>query len=144
MSAYEGKLRLLVCGGRRFGVKLSERELFLDAITPLTARVALVIHGGAGGADVLAAEWADLECIPCMSFVAPWEHFRAKGKGHVASAGPVRNAWMLEWGEPDLVLSFPPGKAARQGTLDDSAELLRVDLCERARAAGVEVREVRP
>lgn len=57
-----------------------------------------------------------------MVFPAPWDF-------HKNSAGPIRNAWMLRFGQPDLVLAMPGGT----GT---------ADMVKKARAAHVEVIQV--
>ena len=57
-----------------------------------------------------------------MIFPAAWNKW-----GY--SAGPRRNAWMIEYGKPDHVLAFPGGP----GT---------ADMVRRARAAGIPVTEI--
>lgn len=106
---------VLVCGGRTYD---DQRRVFavLDELQP-----ALVLQGGAKGADLHARAWAAARGKPCATFDAPWA---ALGR----RAGPVRNGWMLEFGRPDLVLAFPGGP----GT---------ADMVYQARSAGVEVRE---
>jgi len=100
-----GSRRLLVCGGR----DLSDPDLVYQALDMVHERkpIALVIHGGARGADTLAGEWAALRRIPVCVFPANWEH---DGKG----AGPIRNAAMLAHGMPSAVVAFPGGN----GTAD--------------------------
>ena len=90
--------RVLVCGGRDFAdyEMLSEA---LDALMP----VAVIIHGGAKGADRLAGQYAESHQIEQWAFPALWEKY---GKG----AGPVRNAQMLREGKPEIVIAFPGGK----------------------------------
>lgn len=108
-------MRVLVCGGRDFNDQKAV-SLLLDTIRP-----DLIITGGARGADFCAAEWARQRGVPHMLFPAPWE---ALHKG----AGPTRNRWMLEWGEPDLVVAFPGGRGTES-------------MVKMARDAGVQVRE---
>ncbi len=82
-----------------------------------------LIHGGADGADTMAGEWAATKPeIERYVSKADWAMF---GR----SAGPIRNAHMLEW-KPDLVVAFPGGS----GTLD---------MVSKAIAAGVRVIEVK-
>lgn len=111
-------LRILVCGGRDF----DDRELvfqMLDLLLPVC-----VITGGAEGADKHAHAWATAMEIDRPRFYADWNEF---GK----AAGAIRNAQMLEDGNPDLVLAFPGGR----GT---------ADLARRARARGVPIITVVP
>ena len=84
--------------------------------------IALVIAGGARGADTIAAEWAKARDIPCEVYMADWDGLGPK-------AGPIRNQRMLDEGKPDLVVAFPGGR--------DTADMMR-----RARSAGVEVVEI--
>jgi predicted Rossmann-fold nucleotide-binding protein len=110
-------LRVIVCGGRDFN---NTAFIFshldrLNAERPFTA----LMHGGAKGADSIAAEWAMTKPrIVRYVCLANWEE-------HGKAAGPRRNARMMEW-EPDLVVAFPGGR----GT---------ADMVRRAKAAGVEV-----
>lgn len=106
-------MRLLVCGGRDY----HDRETVfreLDKLAP-----ALVIHGGAPGADTLAATWCVATRTPELRFPAEWSLY---GK----AAGPLRNQQMLDEGKPTLVLAFPGGR----GT---------ADMIRRARKAGIPV-----
>lgn len=81
-----------------------------------------LIAGDASGVDDFAVEWAFVNGIAAAKWYACWDKF---GK----AAGPIRNAAMLKFGKPDLVLAFPGGA----GT---------ADMVKKARTAGVEVREV--
>lgn len=111
-------MRVLVCGGRDYrGYEVLARALNNEGPTH-------VICGGASGADEMAAIWANNNSIPHSIYPANWSR---DGK----AAGPIRNAFMLADGKPDLVLAFPGGR----GT---------ADMVKKARAAGVEVREVMP
>jgi hypothetical protein len=114
-------MKVLVCGGRDFDdySKLCE---VLDGIDK-GHMIRELIHGAARGADRLAAQWAWAHGVPVNAFAANWSK---EGR----SAGPLRNQRMLELGKPDLVVAFKGGR----GT---------ADMVARARAAGVEVREVR-
>jgi predicted Rossmann-fold nucleotide-binding protein len=93
--------RILVCGGRGF----SQRELmweYLNDQTPLFAKDFCIIQGGAPGADTLAKDWAIHNGIPCITVNANWDVYRK-------AAGPMRNAWMLKFCDPELVIAFPGG-----------------------------------
>jgi predicted Rossmann-fold nucleotide-binding protein len=108
-------MRILVTGGRTYAdpeaVRVVLREL----------QPAVVIHGGAPGADRLADQWARANGVRVEPYPADW----SRGP----SAGPARNARMVAESRPDLVVAFPGGR----GT---------ADMVMRARAAGVEVVEV--
>lgn len=129
-------MRLLVCGGRAFGLAprgapalaeaQAERERagliwILDAEAARAPVVALA-HGGAPGADSLAGAWAEARGLEVEVYEADWE---AYGR----SAGPRRNADMLRLFQPTLVVAFPGGR----GT---------ADMARRAEAAGVTVLRV--
>ncbi len=113
-------MKLLVCGGRDFA---GQECVFsrLDAIHTKRT-IALIIEGGANGADAMAKAWAQARGIHVCSVPALWEKH---GKG----AGPKRNEAMLSL-KPDGVVAFPGGK----GT--ESMKKL-------AREAGITVMEVR-
>ena len=112
--------RVLVCGGRDY----TDAETVSRTLAELrkTRGIALVIAGGARGADTLAADWAKAVGIPCEVYMADWEGLGRK-------AGPIRNQRMLDEGKPDLVVAFPGGRG--------TAGMVRI-----ARAAGVEVIEI--
>jgi hypothetical protein len=112
-------MRVLVCGGRSFSDK-ARVWWALDSFGPPEVRE--VISGMAPGADTLAAEWAERFGFPLHKFPADWSK-------HGKAAGPIRNQRMIEEGKPDLVIAFPGGR----GT---------ADMIRRAKAAGVEVREM--
>lgn len=116
-------MRVLVCGGRDF----SDRDAVAFALKeykpkPIATGVseAIIIVGGAPGADTLAEEWADCFGVRKRVFLANW----AK---HGKAAGPIRNQQMIDEGKPDLVIAFPGGR----GT---------ADMIRRAESAGIPVR----
>lgn len=117
-------MRVLVCGGRGYADRASV-SLALAPYRPASitdASEVILILGGAPGADTLAEEWADVWGVRKRIFPADW-------KTYGRSAGPRRNARMLEEGKPDLVIAFPGGT----GT---------ADMKRRAKAAGVPIVEV--
>lgn len=116
-------MRVLVCGGRSFA-DMDAMCAALDRIVLSKAGLSVIIHGGASGADALAAQYAESEGANVAVYPADW-------KTHGRAAGPIRNQQMLDEGKPDLVLAFPGGR----GT---------ADMVRRAKAAGVPVREVEP
>ena len=107
-------MRVIVTGGRTYA-DAANVHAELDMIQP-----AVIVQGGANGADQLAREWARLRHKPCFTFEADW----SRG----AKAGPERNAKMIASGA-DLVVAFPGGR----GT---------ADCVKKALAAGIPVREV--
>jgi hypothetical protein len=109
-------LRVLVTGGRSF----DDFEMVRAAIEKLPLGT-LVIHGGARGADTLAAGAASNRGLKTLAYRADWR----RGK----RAGPERNQRMLDDGQPHFVLAFPG--AAGTG-----------DCVTRARRAGIPVVEV--
>jgi len=111
-------MKVLVCGGQ-FYTDADRIANELSLIKPFD----LLIHGDSYGADRLAKNWADQRGIPICTFTANWSNF---GR----SAGSVRDGWMIKFGKPDLVIAFPGGR----GT---------ADMVRKARAANIEVREVR-
>jgi len=111
-------LRVLVCGGRDF----ADANLLwqrLEYAQELHGKIAVIIHGGATGADSLAAEWANRERIKAICFNANWRKYGKR-------AGPLRNQRMIDEGKPDLVVALPGGR----GT---------ADMVGRAKNAGIGV-----
>jgi hypothetical protein len=92
---------VIVTGGRNYwDAGLLARVL--DAF-----EIKLLVQGGASGADLLAAEYAQLRNIPCETVRAEWAN---EGR----SAGPRRNKRMLEKYPYAIVVAFPGGR----GTMD--------------------------
>lgn len=101
-------MRLLVCGGTKYGHKKQERELILLELESwFTVYPNLeIIEGAAPGVDTIAGQWASLNGIPRHTFPANWSRC---GK----AAGPFRNTRMLVQGKPDRVLAFPGDKGTQ-------------------------------
>lgn len=97
-------MRVIVCGGRDFADQDAAYKA-LDAIHNERA-ITVVVHGGARGADALAASWAASRGIAVEEVKADW-------KRHGRGAGPKRNQQMAEAGA-DLCVAFPGGS----GTAD--------------------------
>lgn len=102
MSA-PGAVRLLACGGRDYRGAAARQHVF-ETLAAIDAKVGIdvLIEGGAQGADRLARVWAELHGKPVMEFPANWSY-------HGKAAGPMRNAAMLKFGLPDIVVAFPGG-----------------------------------
>ncbi len=117
-------MRVLVCGGRDFGKKESEKLGMLSELAGLNIehRFTEIIEGGAPGADAGARIFGDIAGIPVKTYRASWLR-------HGKAAGPIRNQQMIDEGKPDMVVAFPGGR----GT---------ADMVSRAEKAGIKV--VRP
>lgn len=119
--------RILVCGGRRYGIdqysrfqdNYAVRDTFrlLDEVHALI-RIGTLIHGAGVGADSLAGSWAMQRCVICIAWPADWIK-------HGNAAGPIRNGEMLH-AEPQLVIALPGGDGTR-------------DMIRQAERAGVPV-----
>lgn len=91
-------MTVLVCGGRDY----KDRERLYRLLDFNRAKIALIVHGGAAGADMMAGGWACAREVPCLRVPARWSKFGKK-------AGFIRNEAMLSLGHPDLVVAFPGG-----------------------------------
>jgi predicted Rossmann-fold nucleotide-binding protein len=111
---------VLVCGGRAF----KDYMIVARTLNSLNDQHAFtkLIHGGAPGADTMAARWAEIHGVYRQVFYARWDL-------HGRAAGPIRNKRMLDEGNPNLVVAFPGGS----GT---------ADMIKQTRAAGVELFQV--
>ena len=119
-------MRVLVCGGRDYNNKQLVFDTLEYLLNPTEAWMPdpnhVIIHGGATGADALADDWAIINWVQIEEYKADWRQY-----GH--RAGPIRNSQMLKLGKPDIVLAFPGGAGTQ-------------DMIDKARKAGVEVREI--
>ena len=94
-------VKVIVTGGRDFQ---SSAQVWsgMDMVHA-TLGITELMQGGAKGVDQFAREWAtrhpEVKRYVCH---AEWEK-------HGPSAGPIRNARMLEW-EPDYVVAFEGGR----------------------------------
>lgn len=89
-------MKVLVCGSREFSDPFRANLAIIDRIAQLP--LCEVIHGGARGADQMAATAATRMGHPVTMFAADW-------KTHGKRAGVIRNLEMLAQ-RPDLVLAF--------------------------------------
>lgn len=112
-------MKILVCGGRTYdrADRVEKALSELHAVRGFTQ----LIHGGALGADTLAARWAFRHSVPATAFPADWT-------AHGSAAGPIRNQAMADE-LPGLVVAFPGGR----GT---------ADMVRRAQLKGIEVIEI--
>lgn len=118
-------VRVLICGSRNW----FDHAPIRDAINSLPPPVT-VVHGGARGADSIAAEEARRRRAIFGDEIKIEAH-PANWKKHGRKAGPIRNQEMLASGINQVIAFRLPGPS--RGT---------DDLIRRARAAGVPVRVV--
>ena len=101
-------MKVLVCGSRSW----NRPSLIGERLAKLP-RGTEIIHGGARGADELAATYARALGIKETAYPADW---RGKGK----RAGILRNLEMLDQ-QPDFVLAFWDGRSTgTQHTIDEA------------------------
>lgn len=100
------KRRILVCGGRDYADYLNIKSV-LDNLSQFFGEGFCIIHGAANGADSLAGNWAKENGVPVIVVPANWDYYKK-------AAGHIRNLWMIELCQPDLVIAFPGGR----GTAD--------------------------
>lgn len=115
-------MRVIVCGGRHYQDRAALYAC-LDAFDAVySGGITVVIHGGASGADTLAALWGRDRGKQLVAYPAHW-------KKHGLRAGMIRNRQMLKEAEPDYVIAFPGGRG--------TANMIQI-----ARLAGVPVFEL--
>jgi hypothetical protein len=111
--------RILVCGGRNFGITKTERDYIFECLDNFCLQngfvtedhnkdavwlpVVTVIAGAAKGVDTAAVDWAVTNWCDFVEFPADWETYGKR-------AGYLRNVRMLEEGKPDYVIAFQGGK----------------------------------
>lgn len=110
---------ILICGGRDYrdwdGFCRTMRAVLVD----VQGEELRIVHGGASGADAMAARWASEHSYQCVAYEADWAR---EGR----AAGPQRNQRMLDAEHVSLVVAFPGGR----GT---------ADMVRRAEAKGIQV-----
>ena len=100
------KKRILICGDRNYKDWRKVQD-YLNTIL----HTAIIIHGGARGADSLAGNLATSLKMKIIKFPADWNKY---GK----AAGVLRNQQMLDEGHPDLVVYFQKDIENSKGTKD--------------------------
>ena len=98
--------RILICGDRNYKDWMQVRE-YLDTVS----RTAIIIHGGARGADSIAGNLAIYLNMKVIKYPADWDKY---GR----AAGILRNQQMLDEGHPDLVVYFHKDLENSKGTKD--------------------------
>lgn len=132
------EFRVLVCGGRDYGRQWNGTEWVedsrqldrlrrtLDAALEAArsaGKVAVIIHGNARGADLLADQYARERSLKVIPFPADWNL-------HGRRAGPIRNIKMLTESQPHVIIAFKGDKG--------TAHMMKI-----GREAGVPVYEVK-
>ena len=99
-------MKILVCGDRKYINKDYMRSIILQS------KPAMVIEGGAAGADTLAKEIAQEAGVEYKEYPAQWNK-------HGKNAGPIRNQIMLN-DNPDIeiVYAFHDHISESRGTKD--------------------------
>ena len=95
-------MRVLVCGSRKFDDPAAARDAIAVRLNKLPDD-AVLIHGGADGADMWADSIAYALQLETHVYPADWEQ-------HGRSAGILRNDDMLDT-KPDLVIAFWNGES---------------------------------
>lgn len=108
---------VLITGGREYR---NQREMFavLDKLHA-ERKFTFLVHGDARGADHMAHRWAKKRGVQPVAMEALWD---TEGD----ASGTLRNARMLAFSKPDLVVAFSGGRG--------TANMMRI-----ARKAGVEL-----
>ena len=96
--------RICVTGGRDYDDRQTVNEVLGYVAGKMAKSAIKLAHGGATGADTLARDWAytTLGCENVRQFNAYWD---LDGP----SAGPKRNARMLDEFKPHVLIVFPGG-----------------------------------
>ena len=97
----EVDITVLVCGGRDY----NDRTFVYETLNTLhaTYRIIQIVHGDCRGADRLAGEWARDNQVTESACPADWARLGRK-------AGPIRNQYMLDKHDIDLVVAFDGGR----------------------------------
>ena len=103
-----GRRKVLVCGSRDWG----DYEAIKRRLSQQDVLIALVIHGGAKGADRCAESVCIDNSVHTFICHPRWDAF---GR----AAGPLRNEAMLQL-EPDLVIAFTTGSPGTQHTINEA------------------------
>ena len=100
-------MRVLVCGSRTWN-SIPEIASTIERLP----KGSVIIHGGAPGADSIAAACAEVAGLEALAFPVTDADWTEAGKG----AGPRRNKKMLDEGGPSLVIAFLDTDVESRGT----------------------------
>mgnify|MGYP001560572228 CR=1 FL=1 len=90
-------VRALVYGSRTW----TDRTVIREFIASLPSD-AVVIHGGADGADSIAGQAAEMRGLQVVVYRALWF-------AHGRAAGPIRNQRMIDEGQPTIARGYRRG-----------------------------------
>ena len=110
--------RVIICGSRTWDDWKSIRR-YVDSLPD----DAVVIEGGARGADSIARACAEQRGLEVLAFPADWKQY---GK----AAGVIRNTQMIMEGRPNQVVAFVYNLATSTGTRN---------MIDKARSQGIPV-----
>ena len=121
-------MKILVTGSRKYSDYAKVKSVIIDALGE-NIDEAIIVHGGARGADALAGQVAFQRGIEVRVYPAKWDYY---GK----AAGPKRNQEMLDKEHTpenpiEMVLAFP-----LKGSIGTW------DMVRRAEAAGIPVKVI--
>jgi len=103
-------MRVLICGSRNWKEEDVIPEFRIEEYIKTLPPNAVIIHGGAPGADMIADRIAREHGHTVIELKARWDL-------HGDAAGPIRNREMLKW-NPDKVVAFHEDIANSKGTRD--------------------------
>lgn len=109
---------VIVCGGRNY----ADHACVFKVLDAMREHLDFIVHGGASGADSLAAAWAESRGIHTKVYPAEW---KTRGR----AAGPIRNQQMADEHPGATLVAFPGGAGTE-------------DMIRRARAAGLAIARV--
>ena len=92
--------RILICGSRY--AKGAQSKKGVEMVIGGTCPEIVICGGCPSGIDKFVVQVCNVFGTPLQVWPAPWTRWGA-------SAGPLRNGWMLKHGKPDYVIAFPGG-----------------------------------
>jgi hypothetical protein len=111
-------MKLLVCGSR----DIIDTPRIYAEIERLKPKA--IVQGAARGVDSIAGLYAIEHGLANIEVAANWDFYRK-------AAGPIRNRWMLNFCQPDLVLAFPSEDSIGTRNMMEIAAKAGVEVIER-------------
>lgn len=113
-------MKVLVCGGRDFGIDLPEndplyekkqreKKFVLNMLFALIPNGSIIVSGMARGPDSIAIEFANSMDLKTEEYPISKDDWIKYGR----AAGPRRNQIMLNSSKPDWVIAFPGGNGTK-------------------------------